>query len=82
MKAAYEVHNPSFQDINLEQQIEFGINDWCAESKNGHPVFGSTKAEAEANREQFEQQYGEALDDAYEASVRASYAVRGHANLY
>ena len=51
---AYEVHNPSFQDINLEAQIAFGINDWCAEGANGHPFFGETKAEAEAIRASYE----------------------------
>ena len=56
MKAAYEVHNPSFSDIALDQQIEYGINDWCAEGKSGHPYFGRTKAEAEAIREQFNNQ--------------------------
>jgi hypothetical protein len=49
-KPAYEVHNPSFNDINLECQIAFGINDWCAEGADGHPFFGRTKAEAEKIR--------------------------------
>ena len=31
MSQAYEVRNPSFSDMNLEQQIDAGINDWCAE---------------------------------------------------
>ena len=53
MKAAYEVHNPSFNDINLEAQIVFGINDWCAEGKDGHPFFGRTKSEAEQIRKDF-----------------------------
>lgn len=50
LSSAYEVHNPSFNDMNIEQQIEAGINDWCAEGWDGHPFFGRTKAEAEANR--------------------------------
>lgn len=50
MKAAYEVHNPSFNDIGLDAQIAFGINDWCAEGADGHPFFGRTKAEAEQIR--------------------------------
>jgi hypothetical protein len=45
---AYEVQNPSFADLNLEQQIQFGINDWCIERRDGHQFFGRTKAEAEA----------------------------------
>jgi len=52
-REAYEVLNPSFNDLNIEQQIEHGINDWCAEGKSGHPYFGRTKAEAEAIRAQF-----------------------------
>lgn len=52
--AAYEVHNPSFNDMSLEQQIEVGANDWCAEGKDGHPYYGTTKAQAESVREQFE----------------------------
>lgn len=53
MKQAYEIHNPSFNDINLLDQIEYGINDWVAEGKSGHLYFGKTKEEAEAIREQF-----------------------------
>lgn len=52
---AYEVRNPSFGDLNLEQQIEYGINDWCAEGRDGHPYFGQTKAQAEAIRASYEQ---------------------------
>lgn len=52
-RQAYEVRNPSFNDMNLEQQIEAGINDWCAEGKSGHPYFGRTKSEAEAIRAQY-----------------------------
>lgn len=50
----YEVHNPSFNDMTLEQQIERGVNDWCAEGRDGHPYFGRTRAEAEAIRATFE----------------------------
>jgi hypothetical protein len=50
---AYEVRNPSFSDMNLPQQIEAGINDWCAEGRSGHEYFGQTKAEAERIRDQF-----------------------------
>jgi hypothetical protein len=53
LKPAYEVHNPSFNDIALDKQIEVGINDWAAEGKSGHVYFGRTKAEAEAVRESF-----------------------------
>jgi hypothetical protein len=42
----YEVRNPSFSDLNIEQQIEFGINDWVASDRNGREFFGRTKAEA------------------------------------
>jgi hypothetical protein len=47
---AFEVHNPSFNDMTLPQQIEHRINDWCAEGRDGHPYFGESKAKAEANR--------------------------------
>lgn len=47
MRAAYEVRNPSFSDLNLEKQIEHGINDWCAEDDTGHEFFGQTRDEAE-----------------------------------
>ena len=50
MNQAYEVLNPSFSDLNLQQQIEAGINDWAAESARGHLYFGRSKAEAEAIR--------------------------------
>jgi hypothetical protein len=50
---AFEVRNPSFGDLNLAQQIEHGINDWCAEGLSGHPYFGRTAAEAEAIRTSF-----------------------------
>jgi hypothetical protein len=53
MSQAYEVRNPSFSDMNLQQQIEAGINDWCAEGASGHPYFGQSKAEAEAIRAQY-----------------------------
>jgi hypothetical protein len=50
MQAAYEVRNPSFSDMNIEQQIDAGINDWCAEDRAGHEFFGRTKGEAEEAR--------------------------------
>ena len=50
LRPAYEVHNPSFNDMTLEQQIAVGANDWCAEDENDHPYYGETKAKAEANR--------------------------------
>jgi hypothetical protein len=43
---AYEVRNPSFSDMNLEAQIEVGINDWVVEGKSGHLYFGQTANEA------------------------------------
>jgi hypothetical protein len=44
--AAYEIHNPSFNDMTLDQQIEVGINDWAVEGKSGHLYFGRTEQEA------------------------------------
>ena len=54
MPAPYEILNPSFGDMSLDQQIEAGINDWCAEGKDGHPYFGQTKDEAERVRRMYE----------------------------
>lgn len=51
---AYEVRNPSFSDMNIEEQIAAGINDWCAEGASGHPYFGQTRAEAEEIRAGYE----------------------------
>lgn len=51
---AYEIHNPSFNDMTLDEQIEAGINDWCAEGKTGHSYFGKTAKEAESIRAQYE----------------------------
>ena len=50
---SYEVRNPSFSDMNLERQIEHGINDWCAEGVSGHQYFGQSKAESESIRASF-----------------------------
>jgi len=46
MRKPYEVRNPSFSDMNLEQQIEAGVNDWCVEGASGHQYFGQSAAEA------------------------------------
>lgn len=53
LQPAYEVHNPSFNDMTLPQQIEAGINDWCAEGPDGHPFFGRSADEAFAIRASF-----------------------------
>ena len=53
MSRAYEVLNPSFRDMNLERQIEAGINDWCAEDENGHPFYGQSQQQAEQIRAQY-----------------------------
>lgn len=44
----YAVHNPSFNDLTLDQQIECGINDWAVEGKSGHLYFGRTAEEAKS----------------------------------
>lgn len=54
MQKAFEIHNPDFNDIPLDKQIEYGINDWCAENENGHKYFGRTKEQAENIRAQYE----------------------------
>jgi hypothetical protein len=38
----YEVLNPSFNDMTLDQQIEHGINDWAIETKAGRVYFAQT----------------------------------------
>ena len=53
MKNAYECHNPSFNDLSLDQQIEYGINDWCAEGKSGHLYYGRTREQAESIRDSY-----------------------------
>lgn len=42
----FEVRNPSFSDINLEAQIEAGINDWCAVDESGREFFRQSKPAA------------------------------------
>jgi hypothetical protein len=54
MNKAYEIHNPSFNDMNLEEQIEHGINDWAVEGKSGHLYFGRTASEAVAIARSFD----------------------------
>lgn len=50
---AYEIRNPSFSDMNLEAQIEAGINDWEAEDHNAQRFVGETKTKAEAARARY-----------------------------
>ena len=52
-ESAYEVSNPSVSDLSLENQIKFGINNWCAEDSLGRPFYGRTKEEAEKIRTDF-----------------------------
>ena len=49
----YEISNPSFRDINLEQQIKHGINDWVVEDKEGNPFYGRTAQEAIENHNEY-----------------------------
>ena len=42
----YEVCNPSFNDMTLEQQCAVAVNDWVAEDSNGRQFFGRTASEA------------------------------------
>jgi hypothetical protein len=46
---AYEIHNPDFNDMNLEQQIAAGCCDWCVEGFSGHLYYGHTARAAEQN---------------------------------
>jgi hypothetical protein len=43
---AYEILSVSFNDLNLEEQIAYGINNWAVEGKSGHIYFGKTEKEA------------------------------------
>jgi len=43
---AFEIFNPSFNDIPLVDQIAHGINDWCVQGVSGHEYYGRTAAEA------------------------------------
>jgi hypothetical protein len=49
MTKAFEVHNPDFNDMTLEQQIEAGCCDWCVEGKSGHRYYGHTARAAMQN---------------------------------
>ncbi len=42
----YEVCNPSFNDMDLQQQCAVAVNDWIAEDPEGHQFFGRTASEA------------------------------------
>lgn len=46
---AYEVHNPSFNDMSLEQQIEAGCCDWCVDGIRGHKYYGESADAAKKN---------------------------------
>jgi hypothetical protein len=46
MNKAYEIHNPDFNDMSLDEQIAAGCCDWCVESRSGHQYFGRTAVEA------------------------------------
>lgn len=49
----YEVSNPSFRDMNIEQQIDAGINDWVAKDQDGCEFFGQSKDQALAAANMF-----------------------------
>ncbi len=53
LSCAYEVFNPSFPGMTLDEQIDARINDWCAEGYSGHCYYGQTKEQAEHFRAQF-----------------------------
>ena len=46
---AYEVLNPDFAGMNIEEQIDAGCNDWCVEGPSGHRYYGHTARAAERN---------------------------------
>ena len=43
---AHEVRNPSFSDMNIDQQIEAGVNDWVACDYDGREFYGQSSQEA------------------------------------
>ena len=45
---AHEVRSPDFPDMNIEDQIEAGINDWVAIDKAGRKFFDKTREGADA----------------------------------
>lgn len=49
----YEVVNPSLSDLNLEQQIEYGVCDWIARLNDGREIVGETREKATANAQIF-----------------------------
>jgi phage portal protein BeeE len=49
MTKAYEIHNPDFCDMTLEQQIEAGCCDWCVEGFSGHKYYGHSPVAAHQN---------------------------------
>ena len=49
MSKAYEVLNPDCNNMNLDQQIEAGCNDWCVDGDSGHQYFGHTARAARQN---------------------------------
>jgi hypothetical protein len=49
MNKAYEIHNPDFNDMTLDQQIEAGCCDWCVEGISGHKYYGHSPRAAQQN---------------------------------
>lgn len=49
MTKAFEIHNPDFNDMTLEQQIKAGCCDWCVEGLSGHRYYGHTARAAMQN---------------------------------
>lgn len=49
MTTTYEIHNPDFSNMTLEQQIKAGCCDWCVEGFSGHKYYGHSPAAARQN---------------------------------
>ena len=49
MTKAFEVHNPDFADMSLDEQIAAGCCDWCVEGKSGHRYYGHSARAAMQN---------------------------------
>lgn len=46
----HEVHNPSFNDMTLDEQIDQGVNDWMCLDRAGRQFIGQSRKAAEKMR--------------------------------
>ena len=70
---AFEIINPDFADMNLEQQIDSGCCDWCVEDHSGHQYFGHTAAAARKNAFNYNAPYNQEFLGAAPARAGEDY---------